>query len=112
MKRTGIARSTKPLARRVGLKAGKPPTRRTPLRSKPSRRARPDEPLATWCQARLPGYCTGRATDRHHLLPSGQGGGDEASNTVDICRRDHRYIHANPTWAYGAGWLRKREAAA
>lgn len=105
MKRSG------PLRRRTALKAVTPLRRRTPLRSRPSGRARPDEPLAAWCQAALPGICTGRATDRHHLLPRSAGGGDDAANTADLCNACHLDgIHARPAWAYEHGWLRRRAA--
>ena len=70
-----------------------------------SRRARPDESLADWCELRSP-QCTGRATDRHHILRRSQGGTDDQANTVDLCHVDHLYvIHANPKWARNHGWL-------
>jgi hypothetical protein len=94
-----MPRSTKPIARR------------TPLRARPSHRARPDEPLATWCEAHLRD-CTGRATDRHHRLPRAQGGGDEAANTIDVCRSCHiDGIHGHPAEAYALGLLRRKAAA-
>lgn len=68
-------------------------------------RARPDEPLADWCQIAVAGVCTGRAETRHHRLRRSQGGTDEASNTLDICNADHAHIHANPGWAYRMGYL-------
>lgn len=104
MKRTPLRRSRAPMTLRARLR------RATPLHASPSRRARPDEPLATWCAAQIPGVCTGRATDRHHLLPRSAGGGDEAANTVDLCAADHAHIHAHPAWAYEAGWLKRRAA--
>lgn len=105
MKRSPLARSRVPMTRRAPLR------RATPLRSKPSGRARPDEPLATWCTARLPGYCTGRATDRHHILPRAAGGSDDVSNTADCCSACHlQGIHGRPEWAYANGWLRRRAA--
>jgi len=38
-----------------------------PVRNK-NGRARPDEPLADWCQVAVAGVCTGRAQTRHHKL--------------------------------------------
>jgi hypothetical protein len=73
-----------------------------------SRRARPNDPLATWCQARIEGVCEGRAIHRHHILRRSQGGSDGASNTVDICNGCHHYIHGHPAWSYENGWLRRR----
>lgn len=102
MRRTPIARTRASLARRTPIK------RLTPLRARPSRRARPDEPLATWCAAQIEGVCTGRATDRHHLVLRSQGGTDDT--TADICRSCHGHIHAHPAWAYEAGWLRRKAA--
>lgn len=68
-------------------------------------RARPAEPLADWCELRS-GVCTGRATDRHHILRRAQGGTDDATNTADLCHTDHLHvIHGNPAWARRHGWL-------
>lgn len=69
-------------------------------------RARPDEPLATWCEARLE-VCTGRATCRHHRKLRSQGGTDDATNTTDLCDRCHEYVHANPLWAWSVGLIVK-----
>lgn len=111
MKRSRMPRSSKPLRRRSSLKAVTPPQRKTPLRSRPSHRARPDEPLATWCTARLAGFCTGRATDRHHILPRSAGGTDDATNTTDVCNPCHiAGIHDRPAWAYSVGLLKRRAA--
>ncbi len=71
-------------------------------------RARPDEPLATWCEARIEGVCMGRATVRHHIIRRGPGSSDDAFNTIDICDADHRHIHANVAWAKSKGYLRSR----
>lgn len=68
-------------------------------------RARPDEPLATYCQVGRVGVCTGRAEVRHHIRRRSQGGTDDASNTIDICDADHRWIHEHPSKAYAYGWL-------
>ena len=94
------------LKRATALKPGQA-LARVPIRSKRRRgRARPDEPLQAWCEIAHPGVCTGRAEVRHHILMISQGGTDEASNTVDSCDADHKYIHDHPEWAYAHGWLR------
>lgn len=71
--------------------------------------ARPDEPLATWCELAIPGVCQGRATNRHHKLLRKHGGGDERSNCLDLCGTGttgcHGYAHANPAESYRRGWL-------
>ena len=69
-----------------------------------SGRARPNEPLADWCEARLL-YCEGRATCRHHRKLRSAGGTDDAWNTVDLCGNCHRQIHSEPRWSYKTGWL-------
>lgn len=77
-----------------------------------SGRARPQDPLETWCEARIPGHCEGRAVLRHHLagrlksptLPDP----DAASNTRDLCNQCHLWAHANPQKAYERDLLRKR----
>lgn len=86
--------------------------RYTELRSRPQRRARANDPLATWCEAKVPGVCLGRASHRHHKLRRSQGGGDEASNTADLCSACHGYVHVNTGWAYEAGWLVRAGGAA
>lgn len=70
-------------------------------------RARPDEPLAEWCEAQIIGVCKGRAEVRHHKLRRGRGGSDLETNTMDICDAGgcHDEIHANPEWAYAHGYL-------
>ena len=73
-------------------------------------RARPDEPLATWCEAQIGGVCTGRAEHRHHVLTRGRGGTDEASDTLDVCSADHSWIHAHPVEATERGFLRRAGA--
>ena len=70
-----------------------------------SGRARPKEPLADWCEVRL-SCCDGRANQRHHKQRRSQGGGDDKSNTLDVCTACHDHIHHNPTWAYENDLLR------
>lgn len=67
-------------------------------------RARPDEPLATWCE-----ICgLNLADQRHHILRRSAGGTDDRDNTLDVCLPCHHHIHANPAASYEAGYLRKR----
>lgn len=68
-------------------------------------RARPNEPLADWCELGLLPFCDGRAVHRHHRLSRAQGGSDESSNLLDVCASCHAYAHANPSMAYRNGWL-------
>lgn len=77
-------------------------------------RARPDEPLAQRCETAdlLPRVCKGFAEERHHLLRRGQGGTDDASNTLDICGTNgidgcHNWIHTNVAEAVRLGLLRR-----
>lgn len=89
------------LRRKTGLARSDKPMRRTR-----SKRARPGEPLATWCEAGVVGVCTRRAQHRHHIVRRSQGGSDHWTNTMDVCRPCHRYIHANVAWAKAQGFLR------
>jgi hypothetical protein len=76
-----------------------------------SRRARPNEPLATWCEFQIPAVCTGRAENRHHR--KGRGPGLDAPEwTADICHGCHNYAHAHPAESYRMGWMVKRNGAA
>lgn len=79
-------------------------------KKKPRGMARPDEPLATYCQVGRAECCTGRAEHRHHRLRRSQGGTDDATNTLDVCRSCHDLIHARPSLAYAHGWLLRRSA--
>lgn len=82
-------------------------------KAKPRRpmRARPSEPLAEWCRARVEGVCTGRAECRHHKLRRSQGGTDDPANTADLCDACHAHVHANPAWSFRHGWLKRKAAA-
>ena len=81
-------------------KQGKPP-------SKPFRgRARPGEALAWLCAAALP-VCSGRPSVRHHVRRRSQGGGDQESNTLDLCVSCHEFIHAHPEFSYRVGFLKR-----
>lgn len=76
-----------------------------------SGRARPEDPLATWCQARLE-CCTGRAETRHHLagrLRSAAVPDPDAEDwTRDLCSACHRWVHANPRKARELDLMRSR----
>ena len=99
MKRSG------PLKRSTPLRAAKPLKRTAMKRSKPKGRARPDEPLAVVCRVASP-VCSGRPTERHHIVRRSQGGTDDASNTLDCCGPCHRWVHAHPAMSFERGWLR------
>lgn len=73
-------------------------------------RARPTEALATWCEAKIDGVCTGRAVHRHHVRRRSQGGTDDRSNTRDLCMPCHEWIHAHPAHAYELGLLKRGRA--
>lgn len=68
-------------------------------------RARPNDPLASWCELALPGVCLGRASHRHHRLRRGQGGSDEFENTLDLCSACHDYAHGHIAEANERGWI-------
>lgn len=72
-------------------------------------RARPDEPLAPWCEIAVPGVCTGHAQHRHHIVLRSQGGTDAL--TADCCFKCHEHVHANPAWAKAHGWIKSRWTA-
>lgn len=90
------------------MKRGGPLKRRTPLRARPSGRARRDVPLADWCEARTD-VCVGRASHRHHVLPR-SGGGNDATPHLDVCAPCHTFIHEHPALSYERGWLQRRTA--
>jgi len=47
------------------------------------------------------------ATEVHHRKGRGKYLLDESTWTP-VCRTCHTYIHDNPSWAYGEGWMEKR----
>jgi hypothetical protein len=113
----------RPPQRRTPLKRGAPP-KRAPWVSKPNParkksakrkksvggRARPWDPLATWCEAAIDGVCTGRAVLRHHKRGRGKPGDDDREHTLDLCDACHRWIHAHPEVSYERGWMERRTA--
>lgn len=72
-----------------------------------STRARPEERLETWCEAKTEA-CTGRAEHRHHLQGRVGEGVDEREATLDVCAACHRWIHDHPKISYERGWLLRR----
>lgn len=49
--------------------------------------------------------CTDRAEVLHHVRRRSQGGGNGAGNLLALSDAAHRFIHANPEWAYEHGLL-------
>lgn len=70
-------------------------------------RARPDEPLALWCEAST-SKCTGRSQLRHHKRGRGKPGDDDKEHTLDVCSACHDEIHAHPRASYERGWMERR----
>jgi hypothetical protein len=103
MKRTPIARSTKPMKRsRLRAKALKKPM---PPEVYDSVRERSGD----WCEAHIEHDCQGRATQMHHIRRRSQGGAHDPSNIKHVCAIGHLTIHANPMLAVCAGDLRHTE---
>jgi len=50
--------------------------------------------------------CFGRL-DPHHVLRRSQGGKDEASNLITLCRAHHSAVHENPARSYALGLLKR-----
>lgn len=119
MKRTPLRRLT-PLRRSTPLESGGPLERGAPLKRltplKPGRRSRGVASTLREEVARRDGGCRGRALlpdvpcwgrlDPHHVLRRSQGGLDEASNLVTLCRSHHDWVHAHPAESKRLGLLR------
>lgn len=76
-----------------------------------SGRARPNDPLETWCEAKVEGVCRGRATLRHHRQGRTPIPGidvDDRDHTLDLCDPCHRHIHNHPAQSYERGWMIRR----
>jgi 5-methylcytosine-specific restriction protein A len=58
------------------------------------------------CEARRPLVCRLHSTEPHHILMKSQGGKDEDSNLMAVCRPCHDWIHAHPEISYSKKWLR------
>lgn len=108
-RRKPLPRPSKPL-KRTELRRSSKPLKRTAIKSSSSksmRKARPNDRLATWCEASTPA-CDGRAQHRHHKRGRVGPDVDEREHTLDVCLRCHEYIHAHPAESYEAGWLERR----
>lgn len=97
-----------PLTRTSGLRRSRPMRTRSGRPSIASRRARADVSTRSggWCEARIAGFCEGRASQMHHRVRRSQGGTDSPAILVDLCRACHHdAIHQHPDWASRHGWL-------
>lgn len=59
------------------------------------------------CEIGVPGVCTGRAEQCHHVIIKAQGGPDQPWNLLDACAACHRYVHEHPAEAYENEWMRR-----
>lgn len=84
-----------------------------PRKPKPKKggRARPDEPLLSYCEIGRPGVCDGRVVHRHHIKLRSAGGSDDRDNTLDVCEPCHTFAHRNREIAKAHGWIRSRWGA-
>jgi hypothetical protein len=74
------------------------------------RRARPDEPLAEFCEVGVILCCTMTPTVRHHKKGRVGPDVDNVEHTLDCCHACHVYVHANPAESYERGWMERRIA--
>lgn len=51
--------------------------------------------------------CPNRAVDAHHILAVSQGGKDELSNLLGLCRADHNFCKDHPAAAMAEGLVKK-----
>jgi 5-methylcytosine-specific restriction endonuclease McrA len=59
------------------------------------------------CEARVEDYCTGYASDLHHILSRSQGGAlMEEDNVMVVCRWCHEWIERHPNEAKDLGFKR------
>ena len=113
MKRSGPPARRTPMIRTVPLVGGAVPGR-APLRPRSAamsavyvkRRILVAVFLAErpFCEAAIPGLCTGRTVDVHELLSRARGGSilDE-DGLLALCRACHDHVTAEPLWAEGHG---------
>jgi hypothetical protein len=57
------------------------------------------------CEAGASANCTGQGEHVHHRKLRSQGGTNDLANLLDVCRRCHATIHANPAASYATGLL-------
>lgn len=57
------------------------------------------------CEASVEGVCLGRGDQAHHVRRRSQGGQDDPSNLLWVCRACHDHVHRNPAEAVELGLL-------
>jgi len=89
--------------------------RRKALRGRSSRRRSFEDELdaiTPALSARSRGVCeicgAGVAIVRHHRLRRSQGGLNDLSNLLHLCRDCHDTVHGYPALSYDRGWLLRR----
>lgn len=60
------------------------------------------------CEAKIPGVCTGRATEIHHRAGRVVDLLTDKSNFLAVCRECHNKIEARPEWAKEMGFSGSR----
>ena len=94
-----------------------PLRRNTPLRQRSEKRAKRDEAYADSrfvvmgrakgrCEAVVADGCRRYGTDAHHVQRRSQGGTDDPSNLLWLCRDCHAWVHAHPAAARDRGLLK------
>jgi HNH endonuclease len=58
-----------------------------------------------WCEDCASLALSGRLGHRHHRLRRGQGGTNDLSNLLALCRPCHDTVHRYPALSYQRGWL-------
>jgi len=102
--------------RRAKIGQAQPPKQTRPV-SRPKRGPAELKAAKAVVRARSRGFCevnalgcTGKAIHAHHKRRRSQGGSDAPENLVHTCRSCHDFIHSNPAWSFGKGWLLHAEA--
>jgi 5-methylcytosine-specific restriction endonuclease McrA len=102
------------LARRTPLRPRKP-MRRQSARKRAERGPRARCVAAVrarsggLCEGRVPGVCTGTATDVHEVVSRARGGSvTDMANCVHLCSQCHRHVHTHPLESYANGLLKRR----